>query len=85
MDGVRIAPFGDAAVLVELDGTTGIAAAHRARAVAAAIEAIRREIPGFGVPVPAATSVLVPFDPRALDVAGVASRVASVLEAAPPP
>ena len=85
MDGVRIAPFGDAAVLVELDGTTGIAAARRARAVAAAIEAIRREIPGFGVPVPAATSVLVPFDPRALDVAGVASRVASVLEAAPPP
>ena len=78
-DGVRIAPFGDAAVLIELDGATGIAAARRARAVAAVVEAIRREITGLGVPVPGATSVLVPFDPRALEFAGVprASRASS--------
>ena len=82
-DGVRIAPFGDAAVLVELDGATGIAAARRARAVAAAIDAIRRDVPGLGVPVPAATSVLVPFDPRALEVDEVEARVAERPRAAP--
>ena len=81
--GVRVVPFGDAAVLVELDGATGIAAARRARALAAAIEAIRREVPGVGVPVPAATSVLVPFDPRTLELAGVASRIARVLDVTP--
>jgi KipI family sensor histidine kinase inhibitor len=84
-DGVRIARFGDAAVLIELDGATGIAAARRARAVAAAVDAIRREITGLGVPVPGAASVLVPFDPRALELAGVASRVASILDVAPAP
>ena len=82
-DGVRIAPFGDAAVLVELRGVDGIAAARRARAVAAAIEAIRREVPALGVPVPAATSVLVPFDPRAIGVEDVEARLAEVVERTP--
>jgi 5-oxoprolinase (ATP-hydrolysing) subunit B len=83
-DGVRIVPFGDAAVLVELRGGDGIVAARRARAVAAAIDAMRREVPVVGVPVPAATSVLVPFDPRALDAADVESRLSALLERAPP-
>jgi 5-oxoprolinase (ATP-hydrolysing) subunit B len=81
--GARIAPFGDAAVLVELRGGTGIAAARQARAVAAAIEAIRGDVPALGVPVPAATSVLVPFDPRAIGHLEVASRLEAVLERAP--
>jgi KipI family sensor histidine kinase inhibitor len=70
-DGVRIAPFGDAAVLVELGGTTGVAAARRARAVASAIDPLRGELPGILVPIAAATSVLVPFDPRSLEVSDV--------------
>jgi KipI family sensor histidine kinase inhibitor len=82
-DGVRIEPFGDAAVLIELGGPTGVAAARRARAVAAAIEAIRGEIPAIGVPVPAATSVLVPFDPRATGLVEVASRLETLLETPP--
>ena len=82
-DGVRIAPFGDAAVLVELGGGDGIAAARRARAVAAAIEAMRREMPAVGVPVPAATSVLVPFDPRAIEIEDVETRLAALVERAP--
>ena len=82
-DGVRIVPFGDAAVLVELGGETGIAAARRARAAAAAIDAMRDEVPALGVPVPAATSVLVPFDPRGAGPATVAARLATVLADAP--
>jgi KipI family sensor histidine kinase inhibitor len=82
-DGVRVTPFGDAALLVELGGATGVEAARRARAVAAAVDAIRREVPGFGVPVPAATSVLVPFDPRALLADEVESRLAAALTHVP--
>jgi KipI family sensor histidine kinase inhibitor len=59
---VRVLPFGDGAVLVELDTTTTVANARAARAVAAAIAALRAEHPALGVPVPAAASVLVPFD-----------------------
>ena len=84
-DGVRIVPFGDAAVLVELGGGDGLVAARRARAVAAAIDAMRREMPVVGVPVPAAMSVLVPFDPRATAIEDVETRLAALLERAPPP
>ena len=78
-DGLRIIPFGDAAVLVELDGATGIAAAHQARAVAAAIDAMRGDVPALGVPVPAAASVLVPFDPRMAGTDDVEARLAAAL------
>ena len=87
---IRVVPFGDAAVLVELGGAAGIAAARRARALATAIEAIRSEMPVLGVPVAAATSVLVPFDPRAAGVDEVEARVRAALvhvsvPADPPP
>jgi KipI family sensor histidine kinase inhibitor len=79
MDGVRIAPFGDAAVLVELTGSSGVAAARRARALAAAIDGMRRDVLALGVPVPAAASVLVPFDPRTLERAVVEAALGRVV------
>ena len=81
-DDIRIAPFGDAAVLVELRGIDGIAASRRARAVAAAVDVIRAEEPALGVPVAAAASVLVPFDPRLMGPLEASARLEAVVEAA---
>ncbi len=77
----RILPFGDAALLVELDTATSIAAARRARAVAAAIEAVREREPAIDVPVATAASVLVPFDPERLDEASARAVVVGALHA----
>jgi KipI family sensor histidine kinase inhibitor len=63
----RVAPFGDAAVLVELGRGAVIADARRARSLAGAVEVLRSGEPRLGAPVPAAASVLVPFDPRTAD------------------
>lgn len=62
----RVRPFGDAAVLLDLGLPTGVAAARRARALAAAVDAVRDGDARLGVPVAGAASVLVPFEPRAL-------------------
>lgn len=63
----RVLPFGDAAILVELEPAGLVEGARAARALAAAVDALRAVEPGLGSPVPAATSVLVPFDPLAMD------------------
>src|SRR4051794_23908707 len=65
--GVDVAAFGEAALLITLGerpdrGLTALA--HR---IAAAIEEIRDSDPALGRPVPAHATVLVPFDPLALD------------------
>jgi KipI family sensor histidine kinase inhibitor len=67
----RIAAFGDAAVLLTLadrvdpeDGFT----ARQAQAIAAAVEEGRGRWPAIGRAVPAHASVLVPFDPLAIDL-----------------
>jgi KipI family sensor histidine kinase inhibitor len=79
MAGHRIVPFGDAAVLVELDVVGSVEAARAARALAAAIVARGADEPALGVPVPAASSVLVSFDPLALDPGLLAELIAGVL------
>lgn len=81
MSGPRILPFGDAAILVELAADTSIANARRARALAAAVSALRASDERLGVPVPGAASVLVPFEPRALTGGEVADLVAPLIDA----
>ncbi len=63
-----IEPFGDAAVLVTIGSTVDPALASRAQSIAAAIEVARVASPAIGRAVPAHASVLVPFDPLAIDL-----------------
>ena len=88
MTAARIVPFGDAAVLVELD-TVGVGRrtpGGRGRSRDAVVGAAGRRIAraGLGVPVPAAASLLVPFDPLATDAAAVAALLAPLLTGEPP-
>ena len=63
----RIDAFGDAALLVTFGNRVDRGLNRRARALAAAIDRARAADPRFGRPVTAFASVLVPFDPIALD------------------
>jgi KipI family sensor histidine kinase inhibitor len=76
----RIAAFGDAAVLLTLadrvDPGGGLAARH-AQAIAAAVDEGRSRWPAVGRAVPAHASVLVPFDPLAIDLDEVRTIVES--------
>ena len=78
----RIVPFGDAAVLVTLVAANEHDEAHirRVHRLAAAIRGMAD--PHLGNPVPGATSVLVGYDPRALDHTDAAARVRAALDAA---
>jgi 5-oxoprolinase (ATP-hydrolysing) subunit B len=67
--GPRVVAFGEAAVLAMLGEEVTLPLARRSRALARAVDALRREDPRWGAPVPAAASVLVPFDPLLLAVA----------------
>ena len=78
----RILPFGESAVLVELDRVASIASARRARAFARRVVGLREGGAALGVPVAAAASVLVPFDPLALDTDHAAAVLAPLLDAA---
>ena len=75
----RIDPFGEAAVLVTLDDQPSVRSARRARQLAGALDARRHDAPGLGWPVAGAASVLVPFDPLALDEAAVRATVGQLL------
>lgn len=55
--------FGDSGVLVELGGEPGPETSHRLLALGRHIAVSTGTEPGWGRPVPAATSVLVPVDP----------------------
>lgn len=72
----RVVPFGDAALLVELEQRIDPAVAGRAAAIADGWETL-----GHGPAVPTYASVLLRFDPLALD-AGAAERSARDLVAA---
>ena len=61
----RIVPFGDAALLVELEGGLDPLVNARALAIADAIRA-DREGP-WGVPIPSYDAVIVPYDPLRID------------------
>lgn len=76
--GLDVLPFGDAAVLVRLRGARGTEGARRARALADAVGALRDSRSPLEEPVPAAASVLVPFDPLVL----TAEQAAALIEPA---
>ena len=91
----RVEPFGERALLVTLGDQVDLLVNARARRLAAAFEVHREKDPRFGRSVPAAASVLVPFDPLAIEPAEAATIVAGMLdlvdattvadEASPPP
>ena len=79
-----IVPFGDAAVLVELGGPVGLETAWRVQRVARAIEVAVAGQPGWGIAVPAATSVLVAVDPIEPGVEAAVERLEAIVAAAGP-
>ena len=76
--GGRVEAFGDAALLLTLGDQVGADLAARAQAIATAIDEARRDEPGLGRAVPAHASVLVPFDPLAIEPEAVAAIVRRV-------
>jgi inhibitor of KinA len=71
----RIVAIGDAAVLLTLGQRVDPELAARAQAIAAAMDALRERQPALGRAVPAHASVLVPFDPLAIELDAVTSLV----------
>jgi KipI family sensor histidine kinase inhibitor len=67
----RIEAFGDGAVLLTLADRVDPDLARQAQAIAAAVDEARDGRPALGRAVPAHASVLVPFDPLAIDVDAV--------------
>jgi KipI family sensor histidine kinase inhibitor len=58
-----VVPFGDSGVFIQLDGVPGPESSRLVQAVARQVERSMNGVPGWGRPVPAATSILVPVDP----------------------
>ena len=84
--GPTVEPFGERAFLVVLGGGIDRATNRRVHALAAAIRAEAADGVPWGQPVPAYESVLVPFDPDALDGAAAEARLAALaatIESAP--
>jgi KipI family sensor histidine kinase inhibitor len=73
---MSVRPFGDAALLVELEQRIDPAIVDRARGIADAWEAR-----GHGPAVPAYASVVLRFDPERLDHAAAAREAAALLDA----
>lgn len=83
--GPRIEAIGERALLVTLGDRLDLAVNASARRLAAAVEAHRLSDPRFGRPVPAALSVLIPFDPLAIataEASGIVAELAAVSRAA---
>ena len=78
-DAVRIEPLGDGALLVTFGDAIDIALNERAHATAAAVDRLRGTDRRFGRAVPGYASVLVPFDPVAVDPAEARAAVVSLL------
>jgi KipI family sensor histidine kinase inhibitor len=78
----RIEPIGDAALLVSFGAVADPVLAAHAQRIAAAIEVVRAEHPALGRATPAHASVLVTFDPLALDLAGAVADVERAIAAA---
>jgi KipI family sensor histidine kinase inhibitor len=70
-----IAPFGDAALLVTFDDRADPGRTAQAGALARLLDERRTALPALGRAVPAHATVLVPFDPLALDAAEAAGLV----------
>jgi inhibitor of KinA len=71
----RIVPFGDAAVLLTLGERVDSELAALAQTIANAVDATRAEEPAVGRAVPAHASVVVPFDPLAIELQRVMTIV----------
>lgn len=81
-----IEPFGDRAFLVVLGGGINRSVNARVHTLAAALRAEVADGVAWGRPVPAYESVLVPFDPEAMDPGQAQDRLAALadaIEAAP--
>lgn len=78
-----IEPFGEAALLVTLGDTLDVPTARRAQALAAAIREAAGDEPHWGTIVPGAASVLVGFDPLAVEREAVTQALASIVGALP--
>jgi inhibitor of KinA len=77
----RIAPLGDSALLVVFGEVVEPELSQRARALARAVEGERaRGTSGWGAPVAAYASVLVPFDPLAWPLQVATTRLAELVE-----
>jgi KipI family sensor histidine kinase inhibitor len=72
--------FGEGAYLVVLGGGIGRATSARVHALAVAVRAEADDGIAWGNPVPAYESVLVPFDPDALDADAAADRLAALVD-----
>jgi len=75
-----IRSLGDAAVLIELGTEVDLAVNRRVRALADRVVAATSAVPGWGVPIPGAASVLVPVDPLDPGVGAAATRLREIVE-----
>ena len=73
----RIVAVGDGAVLLTLAARADPELAEQAQAIAAAVDERRANEPAIGRAVPAHASVLVPFDPLAIELEAVRALVAA--------
>ena len=77
----RSRPLGDAAVLVELGTSVDLETARRVRELAAAVTAATSDEPGWGGPVPGASSLLVPVDPLQPGATAATERLRQICDA----
>jgi len=75
-----ILPLGDAAVLIELGSEVDLAVNRRVRALADRVAASTSDVPGWGVPIPGAASLLVPVDPLDPGVGAAAARLREIVD-----
>jgi KipI family sensor histidine kinase inhibitor len=83
-----VRPFGEAAFLVELGERVEVRLARRARALARLVRDARMDDPRWGEPIPAAASVLVPFDALPLpedEARDALTRLVAAVPDDPPP
>lgn len=79
-----VRPFGDRALLIEVEGESTLQRAARVHGVADWVADVCLERDGWGTPVPAAASVLVPFDPVEPGLDRAVLRIRDVLETMSP-
>ena len=75
-----IRPLGDAAVLIELGSEVDLAVNRRVRALADLVAAATSAVPGWGVPIPGAASILVPVDPLDPGVGAATARLREIVD-----
>ncbi len=81
----RLIPCGDSALLVSFGEAVDAALNRRVHALAAAVRTLRAAAPDrWGTPVPAYSSLLVPYDPLVLTAAEAEAALAGLLAALPP-